>query len=802
MADLQALKAKLPIDELAKQLGIQFDTEGARFSKALCPFHNDSNPSFSVDKLSQTARCFNATCIASRPMDHVRLIRMMKHLSEEEAMDLLYELAGEERPFDGLSDYLRRVLDRLHGNVGMDIPKDFFAGRGITEDALNRFRVGYSPSYEWFKEAIADVPVDAIVKLELNQPHIFNDAIIYPQFDALSRVTGYRARPFSSAQKYYANGKDYPLRPARIYGLNFVKGSQIVLLEGPNDVLSWYSQGVRNVAGLNGNKTKDLERFLVERGFSDIVFIGDGDEGGRSAMMSAPPLVRVNMIPVTGAEKLDPDEYAVKHGLMGVVQLINQARYPFDIKLDAKLSSAREGLTDKISLVKSIAQDLSDGLPYIVMMQVQDRIAKALGMTREDISSMFDLVDLDTDEYEAKVLSHIVLKGPMADDLRVKIMPWMFADPVRRQQFEEILKGVELSSFITDRGLLTESDVERFIDMAKRKRLKRLLNKASSSVSNMSLPIEDLSSDAVSNIFNLSYGNIQVVSSREQLTMGIQNAMERYNNMDKLLGISFGANFPQTNDVLQGLRPNTIYILAATQGTGKSALALEWAIDMAFRQDIPVLWVSLEMSELDMSTRILSKLTGVSAKRIMNGKMEGDEVMRIASSPIRYMGKPLHMISASGMTVAQLVAIVRREKMSKGIKAVFLDYLQLVRGNSNLNNMYERVGAISQDIKQGIVMDKEIGLPVVAIAQLQRQAVKAAVPISEHMAESYKVAMDADVIMTIKKRTPEEQQADTALGRNWGNMLLNIDKNRSGEDKQLIGLYFNRSDLTIKEVDV
>jgi replicative DNA helicase len=722
---------------------------------------------------------------------------MMKHLSEDEAIDFFFQLAGEERPLDTLTDYLRRIITRLHKNIGMEAPVTFFVGRGISTQALDALQVGYSPSFQWFKEATADVPMDEAVKLEFNQPQMFNNAIIYPQFDGLGRVAGFRSRPFASMQKYLANRKDFPLKKSRLYGLHLVQGTQIVLVEGPNDVLGMKSQGVHNVAALMGNQTKDVEAFLTDRGFSDIVFIGDGDEGGKSAMMESSPLIRVTQIPVEG---MDPDQYAAQYKLLGLVQLINQARSPLQIKLESKARNAPSDLSGKIALIKDIAQTITEGLPRIVLLKVQDEIAKMLDVPKEDVSSIFELAEYDTTGYEAKIVSHLVMSGPLAEDIKMKVLPWMFGDMAKRKQFEDVVKGINLSEYISDKGLVTEADVERFVDIAKRRRLKSIMKRSASRIMNLADPLDTSVSETMAKLYDMSFEEVRVISAREQLEIGIHNVMERYKHQDTLLGLSLGTGFPRCNEILQGLRPNTIYVLAASTGTGKSVLGLEWAMDMSYKQKIPVLWISLEMSELDITTRIMSKLTKVSAKRIMSGKLDPAELTKIGSEPIKYMDSPLHIVSTNDMTVSQIVALVRKMKVTHGIKAVFLDYLGLIHGNENISNSYERVGAVAQQIRKGIVMDKNIGLPVVAIAQLHRQAVKAAVPIAEHIADSYKVAGDADVIITIKQRTPEEMKADVGLKRDWGNILMNIDKNRAGEGKQLIGLLFNKSDLSIREV--
>jgi replicative DNA helicase len=798
MSDISALKDRILLEDLAQRLGMTPAMDGARYMKFVCPFHPDVNPSFIIDKVSQYATCYAGGCVANRRLDQLGLIRLVRHCSEDEAIDVFYQMVGEPRPADTLQDHLRRVMDRLHHNIGDNTPADFFIRRGVSVDALHELMVGYSSSYAWFQGIVTDVPMDVQVKLEFTQPHMFNNAIIYPQFDGLGRISGYRSRPFASSQKYYSTSKEFPLKSSRLYGLHLVKGSQIVLVEGPNDVLALRANGVKGVCGLNGNKTKDVETFLTDRGFSDIVFIADGEEAGKGAMMAAPPLIRVNQVP----DGLDPDELVAQRGLMALATLINQARFPFELKLESRMASAPPDLAGKIVAIKAIARDISEGMPRIVLARVQDRIAQMLGVPKDDVDLIFELVDFDTSPMEAKIVSHMAVGGALSNDIKAKILPWMFADPNVRKQFEELLGGRSLPEQVPDRGLLTEGDVDRFAEIARRRRLKRTLTKSASRIMNMAATMDDTVGTIMKEVYDASYEDFQIWETRDQLLLGVNNAIERHDHQGKLLGVSFGKRaFPTVDDICQGLRPRAFFVLAASQGSGKSALGLEWAMNMAYRDQVPVLWISLEMSELDISSRILSKLTRVSTKRIMNGDLSDEQISVLSRSYLEHKG-PLYMVSSSGMTVAQIVALTRKMRETKGIQAVFIDYIQLIRGTASLGaNSYERMGAVSGELKNSIAMSSKIGVPVVAIAQLNRQAASAKVSISEHIAESYRVAQDADAVITLKKRTADQKLADKKSGEDNGDITLNVDKNRSGEDRKFIPLRFYRNHMTICEVE-
>jgi replicative DNA helicase len=798
--DLTEIKLKLPIDKLGEALGIKIETTSAKYATALCPFHHDTTPSFTFDRFSQTCRCFSSSCADIGRMDHVALIMRYEQLPREMAVDRLYQLSGEDRPISSLHEILGRVLSKLMLNVDTGDAAPFFKSRGISPVALREMQVGYSPSFAWFKEITSDLPMEEAAKLEFFRVEMFDNAIIYPTFDGLGRPAGFRARNFGAFTKYIANNKDFPLKPSRVYGQHLVKGRQIVLVEGPNDVLAMRSAGFKNVGGLMGLNMRDVGEYLSESGYSDIVLLADGDAAGEQAIMKAPNLIRVNQIP----NGQDPDEFLAGKGIAGLTEmgdLINKAKYPFESKLEARLVRAStETLTGKIMLIKAIAKDMSEGLPPIIIMKLRDRIADALQIPKDEVESIFALADYDTTDLEEKIVWHVFENGEYTPDITSKVAPSSISNVRQRKAYQEMIDGLSATEQPAKREGLTKGDLDKFIDIANRRYIKKILTGATSSVLNLAEPLDEVMSKTMNNISTVVTEDIQVVNSAQQLDFGIQNAIERSKDPNKLLGISFGEGFTKMDSVLQGLRPQSTYILAAKQGSGKSALGMDWAINMAFHQKVPTLWISLEMSELDMSIRLLSKLTGIGATRIMTGTIDPLDIPKLAQQAIQHGGAPFYVANCGVLSINQIVALVRKYKIKHDIQAVFIDYIQLIDSGVRFNSMFERVGHISRMIKSAITMDRAIALPVVAIAQLNRAAAKHDTPTAEDIGESYKISQDADVVMTLRQRSEAEIEKDKIDNKNLGNAILNIDKNRSGIDKIICPLIFNKENLRFREV--
>jgi replicative DNA helicase len=267
----------------------------------------------------------------------------------------------------------------------------------------------------------------------------------------------------------------------------------------------------------------------------------------------------------------------------------------------------------------------------------------------------------------------------------------MVADPFYRKQYVELFKGFSLADTPDTGGGLTTNDIERYVDTCRRRSLKKQITRLSGKLNDLSQPLDGLVASLTSTAYDLSYDEVRVMDSRHQMAMGTQYVLDRFQNQGTLPGLSFGPLFPQTDDILLGLKPGEIQVLAGTTGVGKSNLALDWAMAMSYKNDVPVLWVSLEMNEVTMALRIRSKLTGVSNKRMMRGNLEGSELMKISEAAVKYANKPLSIVTAGGMTVSQFIALVRKYRATKGIQAVFVDYLQLLTPDKTTDNLFSHI---------------------------------------------------------------------------------------------------------------
>ena len=167
-----------------------------------------------------------------------------------------------------------------------------------------------------------------------------------------------------------------------------------------------------------------------------------------------------------------------------------------------------------------------------------------------------------------------------------------------------------------------------------------------------------------------------------------------------------------------GLQPSDLIILAGRPSMGKTALATNIAFNVA-RAGTAVGFFSLEMSEDQLATRMLSERIGVSSERIRRGNLKDEEARRLIEADRELSSIPLFIDQTGGISIAQLAARARRLKRQKGLGLVVVDYLQLLSGSS-MTRGEGRVQVVSE-ITTGLkALAKELDVPILALSQLSR----------------------------------------------------------------------------------
>lgn len=226
-------------------------------------------------------------------------------------------------------------------------------------------------------------------------------------------------------------------------------------------------------------------------------------------------------------------------------------------------------------------------------------------------------------------------------------------------------------------------------------------------------------------------------------------------------GIPMG--FPTLDSLTYGLEPGLLYVIGGDSGHGKSSLAVNMATNVVFgsktnewaHEPEPVAYFSLEMTREAIFRRILCSRSKVSSFRLKKGFCEADERSRLRFAAADMAQAPLYIDDTSGLSVKEFCNRARRMKRERGVKVVFLDYLQLLNWREDgLRSEYEGVTFATWSLHE---LAKEEKIAVVGLTQFHqeysRRKDRSARPTVDACHGSGSIKKDADVVILVFKRS-------------------------------------------------
>ena len=240
--------------------------------------------------------------------------------------------------------------------------------------------------------------------------------------------------------------------------------------------------------------------------------------------------------------------------------------------------------------------------------------------------------------------------------------------------------------------------------------------------------------------------------------------IERARQSDRLVsGLPTG--FLDLDKLTSGFQAGDFVVVAARPGVGKSGFMLSVALNLAFSWDVPVAVFSLESSRRQLMFRMLSILSGVPLWKVRMGFLAEEDWKEVERLGIELSQKPLYVDDSPRLSTVELREKSKRLREERGVEVIFVDYLQLLRGPFVRNTRQEEVADISIELK---ALAKELGIPVVALAQLSRQAErrKDGLPQLVDLRESGQIEEVADMVIFIHRPSPKEEVAGLIVAKN------------------------------------
>jgi len=221
--------------------------------------------------------------------------------------------------------------------------------------------------------------------------------------------------------------------------------------------------------------------------------------------------------------------------------------------------------------------------------------------------------------------------------------------------------------------------------------------------------------------------------------------------------------FSRLNDLIVGLKQQGLYVFGARPGVGKTVVGLQLAWELARSEE--VLFFSLEMDKSSLLNRAVSGELDIPLSDIERNSLSNAQLLKI-DALISSARNKLIISDRGGQTVAQLRAYALAVMQKQPVKVIVLDYLQLVTAANPRAPKYEQISQISIDLKN---LAKELGVPIVALAQLNRRVDNKPddKPNASDLRDSGQIEQDADVIVMLsRKQSDVDKGRDAELEKN------------------------------------
>ncbi|WP_405374514.1 MULTISPECIES: replicative DNA helicase [unclassified Microbacterium] len=240
----------------------------------------------------------------------------------------------------------------------------------------------------------------------------------------------------------------------------------------------------------------------------------------------------------------------------------------------------------------------------------------------------------------------------------------------------------------------------------------------------------------------------------------------------QMTGIPTG--FAGLDQLTNGLHGGQMIVVAARPAMGKSTLALDFARAAAIKHNRPTVFFSLEMGRSEIAMRLMSAEGAVPLQSMRKGMLDSRDWTTIAATRGRINDAPLYIDDSPNMTLVEIRAKCRRLKQRVGLEMVVIDYLQLMTSGKRVESRQQEVSEFSRALK---LLAKEIGVPVIALSQLNRGPEQRAdkKPAISDLRESGSIEQDADMVILLHRESAYEKDSPRA-----GEADLIVAKHRNG----------------------
>lgn len=399
------------IVDVISSFGINFEKKGANYL-CLCPFHDDHNPSMSVNPEKGIYTCFR--CHETGGV--FKFVQNYQNVGFVEAVHIVAELTGikldetyksstrYDKHYDAVELAYKFYQNNLRTEEGKDAVK-YLKKRGINDEIIDEFGIGYAPNKpDVITKLLLNKDFDENILLETGLSNrgnslydLFRNRITFPIHNTNGKPVGFSARIFdNSDEAKYINTKETPIFRKGEILFNYHRAQNearrvksIIIVEGQLDAIRIYASGIKNVVATMGTAfTKDHIKILKKLNVP-IILCMDNDEAGEKATITigeelAKQNVQTTIVRLSGAK--DPDEYIIKNGVDAYRDAIENSISFFDFKLKVlKRNKNLEKPEDIAKYVNSVIKELNKSDDDILIEATINKLSNDYNLNKNDL---------------------------------------------------------------------------------------------------------------------------------------------------------------------------------------------------------------------------------------------------------------------------------------------------------------------------------------------------------------------------------------------------------------------------------
>ncbi len=421
-------------------------------------------------------------------------------------------------------------------------------------------------------------------------------------------------------------------------------------------------------------------------------------------------------------------------------------------------------------------------------VELEEAVLGALLIDNSALNQVIDILSLEAFYKDAHSKIYQAIHDLFGRSEAIDILT--VSQDLRKKGLLEITGGEYYLVHLSQR-VSSSAHIEYHARIIVQKHIQRELIRISSEIINdafdESSDVMDLLDKAEQSLFNVAQGNLK--KNYESSQDLIHQAISRIEEISKKEGLSgVPSGFTQVDRVTSGWQKSDLVIIAARPGMGKTAFVLSMARNMAIDHNTAVAVFSLEMSSVQLITRLISSETGLSSEKLRKGNLDDHEWQQLLAKVKNLEDAPIFIDDTPALSVFDMRAKCRRLVAQHNVGIIVIDYLQLMTagGGKSSGNREQEISTISRSLKS---IAKELSVPVIALSQLSRAVETrggSKRPLLSDLRESGAIEQDADIVSFIYRPeyygitewdddgSPCESQGEFIIAKHRNGSLENV----------------------------